>query len=142
MQETEKRIEDGGKKTPPPPPPPHLESYISTLTVLICSAPPQASAVQIVYDKLSALFTTMLEGDSASKTTALRAYKTLLLSSQESVRTKYIRSVSHPLFKLFFAYKNTPPAADEDIAIMAEIISIQRLMLSYCIPGTHLHMLR
>ena len=26
----------------------HLESYVSTLTVLICSAPPQASNVQIV----------------------------------------------------------------------------------------------
>ena len=121
----------------------HLESYVSTLTVLVCSAPPQASNVQIVseqkpvdflslplllcvsaywrrisyltffrtnisrqvYDKVSALFSKMLEGDLNSKLTSLRAFKTLIMSCDPVIKIRYIRSVSPAFFELFFAYQ-------------------------------------
>ncbi|XP_063687997.1 HEAT repeat-containing protein 5B-like [Bolinopsis microptera] len=117
----------------------HLESYVSTLTVLICSAPPQASNVQIVYDKVSALFSKMLDGDMNSQLTSLRAFKTLIMSCDPVIRTRYIRSVSEAFFEVFFAYQKK--GTGEDLTLIKEIISIQRILLTYCLPNTHIHMI-
>ena len=58
-----------------------------------------------VYDKVSALFSKMLEGDLNSKLTSLRAFKTLIMSCDPVIKIRYIRSVSPAFFELFFAYQ-------------------------------------
>ena len=58
-----------------------------------------------VYDKVSALFSKMLDGDMNSQLTSLRAFKTLIMSCDPVIRTRYIRSVSEAFFAVFFAYQ-------------------------------------